>query len=782
MQKRVGVINTRFGQITIEYMVLICLIIVILLPAIIIYHDQITSNKEDEQAMANAAVTAIGDEINTMVQMGSGWKTLDVAIPSNAVELVAPGQGEIIIRFSDGSEVVHFLPKGTYVFNQDFGFDLTPGASNKIKVTNNGNYFCIAKPKNDCVENACIDEDGDGFFKNCGDTPEDFDCDDTNPFARPDQEDEGSIDCQHGGAYSTCCDGVDNDCDGEIDEDWDEDQDRWYPITEENECSNRIFDDSSYQEGTCLNQHGLAACFDCEDDPALDGSIIHPRANPNSEQCDEVDTDCDHDGYYSGGNSVFEAGGFPTGGHRYISRSCKDLFQSDSACYVEVNVQCIDGSPYFWDIENCKHIHGDYNDEESPAEGNCHDGVDNDCDGLKDDQDDGCIAKSFFLTFDTSFHADECGGECVPEATTFVDLVAGKGIKNGGVFTKAMKVRDGGATVADLHYQGVDNVFLNKGTVYFFVKDTTTGAERWTDNKEYILFEMKAAGVENYVHIFKADNQEIKIKMDNPGPPTQGSLGDTSLWGKDIFHLIAFTWDVDLDNYKLIVDDSSVDIEGSGWPIEDLTEIYLGSQSQYVSLEAGEGLMFDNLSIYASALDANDIKELHEEACHRTTPCTTRYGDWDAGGETCWDSGDYDYLNTILNEDFPYVGEPCMDVNEDCMYTQADKDMYASMMECVAYIWSGNRCIQEGATNCLYKIGTGYLAFPALCEDADFDDDGLFHQDFCDGTHQCFPPCIDDRLCSPDTGKCYQEGTGSPIYAKGGGEEEGGTTPGGGGN
>lgn len=58
----------------------------------------------------------------------------------------------------------------------------------------------------------CIDNDGDGYYvSTCGSECDPIDCDDTNPKVNP-----GATEGPEGDP--SCSDGLDNNCDGEVDE------------------------------------------------------------------------------------------------------------------------------------------------------------------------------------------------------------------------------------------------------------------------------------------------------------------------------------------------------------------------------------------------------------------------------------------------------------------------------------------------------------------------------------------------------------------------------------
>ena len=197
-----------------------------------------------------------------------------------------------------------------------------------------------------------VDGDGDGYvFQD--------DCDDSDPTIHPGAED--------------TCNGVDDDCDGEVDEDEgilfyaDTDQDGWGdPLA------------SMY---ACTQPTGwVADDTDCDDTSAT----VNPAAD---ELCNGVDDDCD------GTVDEPDAADAPTWYQDRDADGYGDTSTSTAACEQP--------SGYLADDTDCD----DYNNTISPGADERCNGVDDDCDGTVD-EDDALDAPSWYRDRDADGYGD----------------------------------------------------------------------------------------------------------------------------------------------------------------------------------------------------------------------------------------------------------------------------------------------------------------------------------------------------------------------------------------
>ena len=190
----------------------------------------------------------------------------------------------------------------------------------------------------------------------------DSDCDDTDTTINP--------------AAAELCDGVDNDCDGAVDEDDATDASTWYA---DNDGDG--FGDGSVSQVGCEAPSGFVANgSDCDD---TDANINESAA----ELCDGVDNDCDG-----------------TADERDALDASTWYADDDADGFGDVGsttVACDEPSGYAADSSDCD----DSDATISPAVAELCDGVDNDCDGTVD-EDDSADASTWYADADADGYGD----------------------------------------------------------------------------------------------------------------------------------------------------------------------------------------------------------------------------------------------------------------------------------------------------------------------------------------------------------------------------------------
>ncbi|MFT4975619.1 MAG: hypothetical protein ACI8S6_001506, partial [Myxococcota bacterium] len=234
-------------------------------------------------------------------------------------------------------------------------------------------FGCTNDGKDSDTGSADVDLDADGFS-------DAEDCDDNDSAVNPDA--------------TEVCDGIDNDCNGDIDDE-DSGVDTSTASTFYADSDGDGYGDASTTIDSCAAPSGYTTdSTDCDDTDA----VVYPTA---TELCDGQYNDCDDAGYSATAAPAAEVDGDTDG---YVA--CDD-WVGDST--VDGGGDCDDGNIAI-----------------SPAATEVCDTIDNDCDSLVDDDDDsldGSTGTTFYADTDKDGYGDVKGsiGACLQPAGYVLD-------------------------------------------------------------------------------------------------------------------------------------------------------------------------------------------------------------------------------------------------------------------------------------------------------------------------------------------------------------------------
>ncbi len=244
---------------------------------------------------------------------------------------------------------------------------------------------CDGETDEDVTTTYYADADGDGFgdpdspVEACdlpdGAVPNASDCDDAEADSYP-----GNVEA---------CDGIDNDCDGDVDED--------VTTTYYADADGDGFGDPDSPTEACSRPSGTVEdATDCDDTTAA--------AFPgNAEVCDEIDNDCDGD-VDEGVTTTFYA---DLDGDGYGDPAAPEEACSEPFGYADNALDCDDGSA-----------------DVSPDAVETCDEIDNDCDGDVD-EDDAADAPTWYADADGDGYGDPDRGTTACSAPSFFVADAG---------------------------------------------------------------------------------------------------------------------------------------------------------------------------------------------------------------------------------------------------------------------------------------------------------------------------------------------------------------------